>query len=139
MSYMARDATGINPAPFAGMTYPQLVAQLTGLIDVYLANPSLNWGNTLAIDKGVPGTNTNAAGLFCSFLYRLRRDYGGEDFVRNIWKQAGLRPNAATTQDAVDNFFLASCAAANKNLTTLFQSWRFPLSEGAIAAASQYP
>ena len=139
MSYMARDATGINPAPFAGMTYPQLVAQLTGLIDIYLANPSLNWGNTLAIDQGVPGTNTNAAGLFCSFLYRLRRDYGGENFVRNIWKQAGLRPNAVTTQDAVDNFFLASCAAANKNLTALFQSWRFPLSTSAVTAASQYP
>jgi PKD repeat protein len=139
MSYMARDATGINPGPFAGMTYLQLVAQLTGLIDIYLASPSLNWGNTLAIDQGVPGTNTNAAGLFCSFLYRLRRDYGGENFVRNVWKQAGLRPNATTTQDAVDNFFLASCAAANKDLTTVFQSWRFPLSTSAITAASQYP
>ena len=139
MSYMARDATGVNPSPFAGMTYPQLVAQLTGLIDIYLSNPSLNWGNTLAIDQGVPGTNTNAAGLFCSFLYRLRRDYGGETFVRNVWKYAGQRPNANTTQDAVDNFFLASCAAANKNLTTVFQSWRWPLSENAVQGAGKYP
>lgn len=139
MSHMARDATGINPAPFAGMTYEQIVAQLRGLIDIYLANPSLNWSNTLAVDQGVPGTNTNAAGLFCSFMYRLRRDYGGENFIQNVWKQAGLRPNATTTQDAVDNFFLASCAAANKNLTAVFQSWRWPLSANAITAASRYP
>jgi len=58
---------------------------------------------------------------------------------RVLMEALGARPNANTTQDAVDNFFLASCAAENKNLTTLFQSWKWTLSASAITAASQYP
>ena len=54
-------------------------------------------------------------------------------------RKLGLRPNANTTQDAVDNFFLASCEAANKNLATVFQAWRWPLSTNALTIASQYP
>ncbi|MFT3949086.1 MAG: hypothetical protein QM763_19130 [Agriterribacter sp.] len=89
--------------------------------------------------QGVPNSGLGATDLFASFCFRLRRDYGGEAFVQNLWKEAGRRPNATTTQDAVDNFFLASCAAANKNLTTVFQSWRWPLSVSAVATASKYP
>jgi hypothetical protein len=139
MSMMARDATGINAAPFAGIPYADDKKRLENLINIYLADTSLNWGNTLGIDRGVPGTNTNAAGLFLSFCLRLKRDYGGEAFVRNIWKQAGLRPDAVTMQDAVDNFFLAACATANKNLTAVFQSWRWPLSEAAMTEAKKFP
>lgn len=90
------------------------------------------------MDKGVPGY-CNAADLFTSMCMRLRRDYGEAEFLKNIWKNVEARPNANSTQDAVDNFFLASCKTANKNLTELFQSWRWPLSAGAITEASKYP
>ena len=138
MSYMARDATGVNPAPFGGVPYNQLVADLQSQIDIYLASPSSNWENTLGVYQGAPGTNTSAVGIFCSFLYRLKRDYGGDAFVRKIWKEAGLRPDVTTQQGAIDNFFLACCAAANKNLASLFQTWRWPLSASAVTAASKY-
>jgi hypothetical protein len=139
MSYMTREAAGISPGPFAGYSYAEWKAKVENLINLYLADPSVNWANTLATDQGVPGSGFNAADLFVSFCFRLKRDYGGENFVRNIWKKAALRPDAKTTQDAVDNFFLAACAAANKNLTALFKSWRWPLSESARAKAAQYP
>lgn len=42
------------------------------------------YGVFIPIDKG-PQPNTDATGLVCSFVYRLRRDYGDESFVRNFW------------------------------------------------------
>jgi hypothetical protein len=67
------------------------------------------------------------------------RDYGGQPFVEKFWIRAGQLPAAGTTQNAVDNYFLAACHAANRNLTTVFQQWRWPLSANALTAAQQYP
>lgn len=137
-SMEGRDAIGVPGSTVYGETYPQAQARFANFLNLYLADPSLNWANTLAVDKGVPG-QCNAADLFTSMCMRLKKDYGGDAFLKNIWKNVDLRPNALTTQDAVDNFFLASCATADKNLTTLFQSWRWPLSTNALVAASKYP
>lgn len=119
MRFMSMAATGVNGAPFGSWSFATFRANEEGLIDTYLADTTLNWGNTLGAGQGVPNSGLGATDLFASFCFRLRRDYGGENFVQKVWKQAGLRPVATTTQDAVDNFFLASCAAANKNLTSL--------------------
>ena len=139
MRFMAIEATGVNGAPFGSSSFPTFRGNVENLINTYLADASLNWANTLGINQGVPKSGLGATDLFASFCFRLRRDYGGETFVQNVWKKAALRPNAITTQDAVDNFFLASCAAANKNLTALFQSWKWTLSASAIKTALQYP
>lgn len=137
-SIEARDAIGVAGLTVNGETYQQAKARFANFLNLYLANASLNWSNTLAVDKGVPGV-CNAADLFTSMCMRLKKDYGGDAFLKNIWKNVSVRPNAATTQDAVDNFFLAACMTANKNLTTLFKSWRFTLSDQAVAAAARYP
>ena len=139
MRFMAMEATHVNGAPFGSLSFTDFKNQVIGLIDLYLSNSSLTWANTLGVGQGVPGGFGGGADLFASFCFRLKRDYGGDAFVQNVWKKAGQRPTAVTTQDAVDNFFLASCAAANRNLTSVFQSWRWPLSTNAIASASQYP
>ncbi len=139
MRFMAMNAAGVKGAPFGSLSFSEFQNRVIELIDLYLNNPSLNWNNTLGANQGVPGAFGGATDLFASFCFRLKRDYGGETFVKNVWKQAELRPDANSTQDAVDNFFLASCAAANKNLTVLFQSWRWPLSAKAISDALQYP
>ena len=137
-SMEGRDAVGVEGSTVYGETYPQQKARFASFLNLYLADPTLNWSNTFAVDKGVPG-HCNAADLFTSMCMKLKSDYGGDYFLRGIWKNAALQPDAVTTQDAVDNFFLAVCATANKNLTSLFQSWRFPLSTNAITAASKYP
>jgi PKD repeat protein len=139
MRFMAIEAAGVNGAPFGPWSFPTFRKNVENLIDSYLANASLNWANTLGLGQGVPGSGLGATDLFASFCFRLRRDYGGETFIQNIWKKSGQRPTAITTQDAVDNFFIASCQSANKNLTTLFQTWRWPLSAKAITEAAQYP
>ncbi|MET3879635.1 PKD domain-containing protein [Chitinophaga sp. OAE865] len=143
MRFMSLDATGVQGGPFVGSTvipFAEFKGAVTKLVDQYTANASLNWGNTLGVNAGVPGGFGGATDLFASFCMRLTRDYGGENFIRNVWKQAGSRPAALTTQDAVDNFILAACAAANKNLTTLFvTTWRWPMSDAAKTAAGKYP
>jgi hypothetical protein len=112
------------------------------MIDLYLADSSQTWNSTL-LQGRAQANNPSALGatdLFASFVFRLRRDYGGDVFVNNIWKEAAKRPNAATTQDAVDNFFLAACAAAQTNLTHLFTViWHWPISASAQAAAAMFP
>jgi hypothetical protein len=81
-----------------------------------------------------------ATDLFSSFCMRLAQNYGGNTFVNNLWKQSAFMPIANTTQDAVDNFILAACAAANKNLSNLFAvTWRWPMSNTAITAAKKFP
>lgn len=143
MRFMSLDATGVQGGPFVGSTvmpFAEFKGAVAKLVDQYTANASLNWSNTLGVNAGVPGGFGGATDLFASFCMRLTRDYGGENFIRNVWKQAGSRPAAITTQDAVDNFILAACAAANKNLTTLFvTTWRWPMSDAAKTAAGKYP
>lgn len=138
MRFMAMDAAGVNGAPFGPLSHSAFQKSVIDLVDQYLADTNLDWNNTLGAGKGVPGGFGGGADLLASFCFRLRQDHG-EEFVRNLWKQAALRPAAVTTQDAVDNFFLASCAAANKNLSNTFQAWRWPLSTAALEDAAHFP
>lgn len=140
MRFMSMDAIGINGGPFGNLTFPNFESEEEGLVDTYVADPRLNWANTLGAGQGIPGSTLGATDLFASFCFRLKRDYGGNNFVQNLWKNAGLRPVANTTQDAVDNFVLAACATANKNLTSLFMNtWRWPVSASAQTEALKYP
>ncbi|MBN8851046.1 MAG: PKD domain-containing protein [Sphingobacteriales bacterium] len=137
-SVEGRDAVGVPGFTYNGQTYQQFKSMFAGYVDQYVASPNLNWGNTFAVNSGIPGV-CNAADLFTSMCMRLKRDYGGNNFLYNIWKNVTLRPDAVTTQDAVDNFFLAACKTGNKNLTSLFTTWKIPLSASALSTASQYP
>lgn len=98
---------------------------------LYLANDTLNWSNTLALVKGVPGSPWSAADLFASFCMYLEETYGME-WVQKVWNYAWQRPIRTTTQGAVDNFVIASSQAANTNLVSLFQEWRWYVSQTAI-------
>jgi hypothetical protein len=142
MRFMAMDAAGVNGAPFGNWSFSDFRNRVEGMIDLYLADSSQTWNSTL-LQGRAQANNPSALGatdLFASFVFRLRRDYGGDVFVNNIWKEAAKRPNAATTQDAVDNFFLAACAAAQTNLTHLFTViWHWPISASAQAAAAMFP
>ncbi len=138
MRFMAMEAACVNGASFGQWSFERFRRKVELLINTYLATPSLNWENTLGAGQGVPGSQLGATDLFASFCFRLRRNYGGEKFVQRLWKYAGQRPAASTTQDAVDNFFIAACQAANRNLTSVFTNWRWPLSDNAKAKASLY-
>ncbi|HEX5181718.1 MAG TPA: immunoglobulin domain-containing protein [Allosphingosinicella sp.] len=142
MRFMAMDAIGVSGAPFNGQPFAQFRADEEQMVDLYAADPTQTFQNTLQV--GRPQANNpsglEATDLFASFLFRLRRDYGGNDFVSKLWHEAALRPAAATTQDAVDNFVVAASKAANRNLANLFiNQWRWPVSAAAVAEISTLP
>lgn len=130
MRFMSMEYTGAAGAPFGDEPFEVFKGKVKNILTTYLNNPSLTWYNTLAENKGVPDYR-GAPDLFASFCLYLADNYGGQNWVQKVWKFAGLRPAATTTQDAVDNFIIASSQAANQNLTALFLSWKWPVSDAA--------
>ncbi len=130
MRFEAMASAGVPGADFNGRSFTQFQNEVVALINQYLADPGSTWANTLRSNQGLPGPY-GATDLFASFLFRLKRDHGGDAFVAALWKEAAKRPAAGTTQDAVDNFILAASAAAQKNLTGQFERWRWPVSDAA--------
>jgi hypothetical protein len=142
MQFQAMDATRVPISTFNGLSFTAFRELVVNMVDLYLADPTQTWDNTLRLNRPQANnpSNLNATDLFASFLLRLERDYGGDAFIRRLWAAAAQRPAANSTQDAVDNFFLAACAAANRNLSSLFTvSWRWPISATAQAEAARYP
>ncbi len=142
MRFMAMDAAAVAGGPYGAWTFADFRARVEAMIDLYLADGTQTWANTLKVGHAQANnpSGLGATDLFASFCFRLRRDQGGDAFIHKLWIEAAKRPSATTTQDAVDNFFLAACAAANKNLTTQFETtWRWPLSVSAKAVAGGFP
>jgi hypothetical protein len=140
MRFLSLDSTGQAGGPFNSWTYSQFEQHEKNLVDEYVADPSLNFSNTLAVGQGVPNSQLGATDLFASFMLRLGLDYGGNAFFASLWKQVAAEPATTTNQGAIDNMFLAACRAADRNLTTLFaNSWRWPISAAAITQAATLP
>jgi hypothetical protein len=137
MRFMAMDNLGIQGANFLSWTFPDFKNDVKKLRISYMADPNLNWGNTLGVYQGVPDSSLMATDLFASFCWYLKDTYG-DCWLQNVWKYSGLRPDSITTQDAVDNFIIASSLAAKTNLTSLFQSWKWPISTDAVTYLNSY-
>lgn len=139
MRMAALDAADAKLGPFRDKTGAEFRAIMESLVDLYEADKSLTWENTLKIDAAPANPlGLNGTDLFASFCLRLMRDHGGRDFVKRLWKAAGKRAAAKSTQAAVDNFVIAASSAAKKDLSATFAvQWRWPVSpEGRKSAAA---
>ncbi len=145
MRFQSMDYAGVQGAPYGSWTFSQFKQNEINLVSEYVANPSLNFENTLAIGQGVPGSSLGSTDLFASFLFALGDQFGGSysstnSFDMNFWKQVAQRPTATTDQAAIDNFFLAACYTTQQDLSNLFVSqWRWPISSAALLEASDIP
>ena len=130
MRFLSMDAAGVAGGPFGGYSFQTFCTSVTNLIDLYITNSTLNWSNTFRVGHAPSNPlNLGTTDLIASLLMRIGRDFGSPTFGLDFWKQVELRPTAATTQAAVDNFVLAACAAVNLNLTRVFSvDWKFPVS-----------
>ena len=139
MRYLALDAAGAKVGRFRGRSGEEFRRRVEELVDLYVADPSLNWENTLKVGKAPRNRlGLNGTDLFASFCLRLCRDHGGSKFASRLWREAANRPAARSTQDAIDNFILAASAAAKTDLTDLFtKTWRWPMSDKAKAEAKK--
>ncbi len=135
MRFLALDAAGAKLGPFGHRSGKEFRREVERLVDLYVADPALNWENTL--QRGAAPANPMGLGgtdLFASFCFRLCRDNGGSKYAARLWQAAGKRPVAKTTQEAIDNFVVAASVAAGKDLAPLFsKTWRWPVSAAAKA------
>ena len=133
MRFASMDATGVNGAPYGGAPFANFRASVEGMVDTYVATPSLNFQNTMLINTPPPGGGTTD--FFASLCLRLAKWYGPQVLSR-MWLEIGSRADATTTQDAVDNWFLGCCYGSGRNLTNLFTTtWKIPLSTAAQSEA----
>ena len=139
MRFMALEAAGAKIGPFRSESGKKFRAEVERLVDLYVADASLNWDNTLR--RGAAPANPMGLGatdLFASFCFRLCRDHGGPKFAAKLWQAVGKRPAARSTQDAVDNFVIAASVAAGEDLTPMFtKTWRWPVSDAAKREAAK--
>ncbi len=140
MRFLSLDSTGQAGGPYFSWTYAEFEQNVKNLVDEYVADPALNFNNTLAIGQGVPGSQLASTDLFASFLFRLGLECGGNAFYQSIWKEVAKLPAVTTDQGAIDNLFLAACYAAKSNLSSLFvDTWRWPISSAAQDQVAMLP
>lgn len=105
------------------------------LFNDYMSQTNRTWQNTIALDKGIDSQyGSNSTDLFASFLFELQKRYGGPDYIVSFWNYVSERPDAISEQAAVDNIVVAASQAAGKNLCSLFEEWRWPVSQSAKSA-----
>jgi hypothetical protein len=132
MRFVSMDATGVTPAPFGSTPFSAFRATIESLVDDYEANPTLTFDNTLRMDQSPLAYG--AADLFASFFRRLMRDHGGSSFLCRFYVELAAQPDRSTSQDAIDNMYVAASRAAGVDLwTTFVDRWRWPVRESARA------
>jgi hypothetical protein len=139
MRFMAMDYLKLKGAKFWSWTFDEFRNEVRGLLSTYLADSTYTWENTLGKGMGLRNTQLGATDLFASFCFYMFENHGGHEWVKNVWKETESLPKKQSTQDAVDNFIIASSRAANTNLIPLFVSWRWPISKRAEHALSELP
>ena len=64
----------------------------------------------------------------------------GPNGAERLWTAVRDRPDATSTQAAVDNWIIALCQTTQRNLVWLFEDvWRWPVSDRAKRAVQQLP
>jgi|GEM_PF-885492 len=129
MRFMAMDYLQLKGSKFWSWTFDEFRNEVKGLLRTYLADTSYTWQSTLGKGAGLRNTQLGATDLFASFCFYMFDNHGGHEWVKAVWKEAETLPKKNTTQDAVDNFIIASSRAAKQNLIPLFTEWRWPISQ----------
>jgi serralysin len=128
--FYAMDAAGLTGAPwddkldFDGFRYFILVE----LLDLYLADKSLTWENTLAVDKVPknPHDWISGAHLAAAFFHRIRRDHGYAGY-RRFWQLMATAPKSSSPRDAAARFVQVARAATGQDYRDLMRDSTLPL------------
>ena len=100
---------------------------LVDLLKRYLADPKLNWQNTLAADKAPDNPHGwGAAELAAAFYNRIRRDHGRAGY-RRFWRMLMDAPKAATPKECATRFVQIARAATGEDYRWLFRDQTLPI------------
>jgi hypothetical protein len=138
MRFLSMRAAGVNGAPFGGRPFEEFRSTVEGLVDLYVANSTLTWANTLR--AGVAPTNSmnlGGADFWASFLMRLS-DVHGDAFVWQFLKESERLPGSTSTEQAVDSFVMSASRATKRNLAGVFRDlWRWPVTAATAEVLRQ--
>jgi hypothetical protein len=135
MRFITMEGLGIEADPIMNHTLAQYREKIESLMDLYVADTSLRFNNTFALDT-LSFSDLNPEHLYASLLMKLGKLYGST-FLENIWKEVDKRPAATSTQMSIDNLIISSSIAAKSDLTQLFITWKLPVSESAKQEVSK--
>jgi serralysin len=129
--FYSMEANGIAGAPWDdALDFDQFRhASLIETVDNYLADPKLNWQNTIGADKPPPSRHTSWIGsyhLAAGFFHRIRRDHGFAGY-RRFWQLMAKAPKAVAPRDAVVNFVRVAHAATGQDYRDLLRDRSLPL------------
>jgi hypothetical protein len=119
--FVSMQQAGLQGGPFNGTPFATFQQQATtDLIAAYLANPSLNWRNTIGAGQGVPGQIYNgSADLAGAMFYKIYSDHGYSKY-QDFFKALALQPTATTPAGAIQNFETAALQATGEDYGFLF-------------------
>lgn len=128
--FYAMEAKGLAGAPwddaidFDRFRYLSLI----DTVDRYLADPKLNWQNTVAVNRAAAPPHDWIEGyhLAAGFFHRIRRDHGFAGY-RRFWQLMAKAPKAATPRDVVINFVRIAHAATGQDYRELMRDRSLPL------------
>jgi hypothetical protein len=126
---------------YHGHTLPSFHASMEAEVDTFLAS-GLPWEAVFQHERFPWNAARSLDNLYAGLLIRLWRGHGRLRFLRRWFRGAIplLRASRCPvgTEDvatARENFFLASCFAAQADLRPFFEQLRWPLRPGAAGAA----
>lgn len=81
-----------------------------------------------ALGKPIPLTDINC--MYASVMLRLRRDHGGNEWVKRFYTHLSDCPETGNIRLQAWNWVICASLAARQDLTPLFvDRWRFPVSD----------
>ena len=143
------DVLQIEPGSVYGTPFEIYRQDLRSLLWRYQADRTLNWHNTLRSGQAPKnplcserGICIGAPELWAAMLLEVRDRYSPNDptFAKRLWAAVRDRPDATSTQAAVDNWIIALSETTQHNLVWLFEDvWRWPVSDRAKRAVRHLP
>jgi serralysin len=121
--FVSMERAHLDGGPFGTLPFAEFkISILTDLLDDYLADPSLDWRNTLLLGVGPPNPHGwGAADLAGAMMYRIYAQNGFAKY-RAFWTELAGLPLATSPESAVQNFLLAASAATGKDYGYLFKA-----------------
>lgn len=120
--FVSMERAHLEGGPFGALSFEEFKRSIvTDLLDDYLADPSLDWRNTLLLNVGPPNPHGwGAADLAGAMMYRIYAENGFAKY-RAFWTELANLPLASTPESAIENFVLAAFAATGKDYGYLFK------------------
>ena len=121
--FLSMERAHLDGGPFGSLSFDEFKTSiLEDLLDGYLADPTLDWRNTLLANIGPPNPHGwSAADLAGAMMYRIYAENGFGKY-RAFWRELSRLPTAATAEDAVRNFLLAALAATGEDYGYFFKA-----------------